>query len=87
MTAALTPRCHRILGAAGELALAMGQERVGVEHLFLAIIRDRHAVSTQVLGSMTGLVAAEARLRELMGSQGYLTGTDRVVDPRHDVGL
>jgi Clp amino terminal domain, pathogenicity island component len=54
----------------------MGHSYVGVEHLFLAMIRDRAAVPTQVLGGMVNLDAAESALLELMNSDGYRTGTN-----------
>ena len=44
-----TPRYQRILAQANELAQIMGHAHVGVEHLFLAIIRDRAAIPTQAL--------------------------------------
>jgi hypothetical protein len=43
------PRYQRILAQADELARVMGHAHVGVEHLFLAIIRDRAAMPTQAL--------------------------------------
>lgn len=36
-----TPRYQRVLENSAEMAREMGQSYVGVEHLFLAIIRDR----------------------------------------------
>jgi hypothetical protein len=42
-----TPRYDRILDAADGLARAMGHTHVGVEHLFLAIIRDRSSIPAQ----------------------------------------
>jgi ATP-dependent Clp protease ATP-binding subunit ClpC len=63
-----TPRYFQILDASTELARRMGHSYVGVEHLFLAIIRDRAAVPTQVLASLTDLERVEASLREEMAS-------------------
>ena len=38
---ARTPRYFSVLGAADEVARGMSHDYVGVEHLFLAVIRDR----------------------------------------------
>ena len=49
-----TPRYRRMLENSVGVAREMGNSYVGVEHLFLAIIRDRDAVPTQALaGSST----------------------------------
>jgi len=53
-----TPRYHRVLGASVEVARDMSKSYVGVEHLFLAMIHDRHAVPTQVLARMADLDVA-----------------------------
>jgi Clp amino terminal domain, pathogenicity island component len=49
----------------------MRHSYVGVEHLFLAIIRDPNAVPTQSLARQIDPAAVEARLLELMNSPGY----------------
>jgi hypothetical protein len=46
---------------------------VGVEHLFLAIIRDRDAVPSQSLAQQIDLAEVESQLLELMNSPGYRT--------------
>ena len=51
----------------------MSHGYVGVEHVFLAVIRDRHAVPTQVLATMVDLEAVESALLGLMNSDGYRT--------------
>jgi ATP-dependent Clp protease ATP-binding subunit ClpC len=76
-----TPRYFRVLGAAEEVAGGMSHGYVGVEHLFLAIIRDRDAVPTQVLATMADLDAVESALLSLMNSDGYQTGTRNIVMP------
>jgi hypothetical protein len=48
-----------------------GGRRIGVEHLFLAIIRDRAAVPTQALGKLADLNRVEAGLLEVMASASY----------------
>jgi ATP-dependent Clp protease ATP-binding subunit ClpC len=70
-----TPRYFSVLGAAEGIARGMSHGYVGVEHLFLAIIRDRDAVPTQVLATMADLADVESALRDLMNSDGYRTGT------------
>jgi hypothetical protein len=67
----------------------MGHRHVGVEHLFLATIRDPHAVPSQVLATAVDLAEVEARLRGVMESAGYKTPTRNVVRPpgtRQDEG-
>jgi ATP-dependent Clp protease ATP-binding subunit ClpC len=76
-----TPRYRSVLGAAEEAAREMSHGYVGVEHLFLAIIRDRHAVPTQVLATMADLDDVESALLGLMNSNGYKTGTTNIVMP------
>jgi ATP-dependent Clp protease ATP-binding subunit ClpA len=66
-----TPRYKRVLAAAADLAREMGHSHVGTEHLFLAIIREREAVPTQVLAGITDLHQLEAELREVMASESY----------------
>lgn len=59
----------------------MSHGYVGVEHLFLAIIRDRDAVRTQVLATMADLDAVESALLSLMNSDCYQIGTRNIVMP------
>jgi ATP-dependent Clp protease ATP-binding subunit ClpC len=49
-----TPRYRQVLDVSAELARELGHSHIGVEHLFLAIVRDRAAVPAQVLARMTG---------------------------------
>jgi len=56
----------------------MSHGYVGVEHLFLAIIRDRHAVPTQILATIADPDAVESALLGLMNSDGYKTGTTTI---------
>ena len=70
-----TPRYFSVLGAAEETAQRMSHGYVGVEHLFLAIIRDRDAVPTQVLATIVNLDDVEAALLDVLNSDGYRTGT------------
>jgi ATP-dependent Clp protease ATP-binding subunit ClpA len=70
-----TPRYQRVLRASVESARGMSHSYVGVEHLFLAIIRDRDAVPAQVLARLVDLDAVEAALLDLMNSESYNTAT------------
>jgi ClpA/ClpB-like protein len=66
-----TPRYRRLLESAARLAREMEHSYIGAEHLFLAMVKDRHAVPTQVLAGITNLDQVEARLREVMASDSY----------------
>ncbi len=66
-----TPRYRRVTDRSTAVAQEMGHSHVGVEHLFLAIIRDRDAVPTQALARLIDLDRVEAGLLEVMASAGY----------------
>ena len=66
-----TPRYRQVLDVSAELARELGHSYTGVEHLFLAIVRDRAAVPTQVLARITDLDRVEASVREELASPGY----------------
>lgn len=66
-----TPRYRQVLGVSAELARELGHSYIGVEHLFLAIVRDRAAVPAQVLAHVTDLDRVEASVREELASPGY----------------
>jgi len=70
-----TPRVHQILGAAGQIARSMGHSYLGVEHLFLAILRDPDAVPTQALAEVADTGEAERHLLAIMSSAGYRTSS------------
>jgi ATP-dependent Clp protease ATP-binding subunit ClpC len=76
-----TPRYQRLVAAASEIATDWGHQYVGAEHLFLAIIGDRHAVPTQVLSRLTDLDRVEVELQALMESDAYKTPSLRVIPP------
>ena len=76
-----TPRCRRVLAAAEQAARDQSHPHLGVEHLFLAIIRDRDAVPTQVLSEFGDPAAVEAALLALMNSASYRTASGDVVFP------
>jgi ATP-dependent Clp protease ATP-binding subunit ClpC len=60
-----------VLAASFGLARDMGHSHVGVEHLFLAMIRDPDAVPTQLLADVADLGRVEASLRQVMASASY----------------
>ena len=66
-----TPRYRQALDVSAELARELGHSYIGVEHLFLAIVRDRAAVPTQVLARITDLDRVEASVRQEVASPGY----------------
>ena len=66
-----TPRYRRVVENSPEVAREMGHSYVGVEHLFLAIIRDRAAVPAQALARLIDLDQVEAGLLEVMASPSY----------------
>jgi len=76
-----TPRYHQVLRASEEVARGLSHSYVGVEHLFLAMLHDRRAVPTQVLGAMVDLDAVESALLTLMNSGSYKTGTTNIAHP------
>jgi ATP-dependent Clp protease ATP-binding subunit ClpC len=80
-----TPRFRRIVGSADEIARSMGHTYVGVEHLFLAILRDPDAVPTQALAQVADTGEAERHLLAIMSSAEYRTPS-AVVHPRPGPG-
>ena len=66
-----TPRYRRVLANSAEVAREMGHSYIGVEHLFLAIIRDRDAIPTQALAELVDLDRVQAGLLEEIASPGY----------------
>jgi hypothetical protein len=66
-----TPRYSRVVDASAGVAREMGHSYVGVEHLFLAMIRDRSAVPTQMLARSMDLDQVEASLLEVIASPEY----------------
>jgi hypothetical protein len=70
-----TPRYYRVCSDASDIARSLEHEYLGVEHQFLAILRDRDAVPTQVLGELVDLDKVESRLLELLAWPGYRTAS------------
>ncbi|MER7171181.1 Clp protease N-terminal domain-containing protein [Streptomyces mesophilus] len=61
-----TPRHENVIAEAARIAVRLGHDYVGVEHLFLAIVRDPGAVPSQVLAETQDLGEIDARLSEVM---------------------
>jgi ATP-dependent Clp protease ATP-binding subunit ClpA len=66
-----TPRYDRIVAASRQIAWDLGHSYVGVEHLFLAIVQDPHAVPTQVLSRFVPRAQVGAAVRDLITSDGW----------------
>ena len=60
---------------AAEVARALGHDYVGVEHLFLAVIRDREALPARVLARLVDCDQVEATLADLMQGPGATHNT------------
>lgn len=79
----LTPRAKRILERAAQEAKQMGAEDfIGVEHIFLAILADPHALPTQVMARLGAVEDARRELETVLNSEGYqTTSTDILQQP------
>ena len=66
-----TPRYDRIVATSRQIAWDLGHTYVGVEHLFLAIVQDPDAVSTQVLSRFVPPEQVGAAVRGLITSDGW----------------
>jgi ATP-dependent Clp protease ATP-binding subunit ClpA len=75
-----TPRCQDSLNAAADLARQMGHSHLGVEHLFLAIIRDPDAIPTGQLAAVTDIAVVEDKILAVMNSELYYTTAPASVD-------
>ncbi|SDK85621.1 Clp protease N-terminal domain-containing protein [Streptomyces indicus] len=61
-----TPRYEQVLAEAERIAAGLGHDYVGVEHIFLAVLRDPAAVPTQVLAGIVDPVDVDEALSEVM---------------------
>ena len=66
-----TPRYAAVLASAMGIAREMDHHHLGVEHLFLAIIRDGNALPTQMLATLADIDEIDLNLTRLMESPGY----------------
>ncbi|MGX2995344.1 Clp protease N-terminal domain-containing protein [Streptomyces sp. JNUCC 64] len=76
-----TPRFLEIIEAAKRNATDLGHSYLGVEHLFLAIIRDIDSVPTQAISPLVDPGELEERVIEVLSSPGYNTPTRKVIPP------
>jgi ATP-dependent Clp protease ATP-binding subunit ClpA len=68
-----TPRYRNTIRTATEIALEMGHSHIGVEHLFLAIIRDPDAIPTGQLAAFADVPDIESKLLDVINSPEYNT--------------
>jgi ATP-dependent Clp protease ATP-binding subunit ClpA len=74
----LTPRARRTLEAAvGEANQAGAIDFVGVEHIFLAILRDARSVPAQVVARLGHTAAIMEELERVLRSDNYRRRLDR----------
>ncbi|MDQ2807072.1 MAG: AAA family ATPase [Chloroflexota bacterium] len=74
----ISMRAQRVVSAAAEEAAKLGDEFIGVEHLFLAITAERGGTAARLLGEISvDQAAVNSALQEIRGSA-------RITDPNAD---
>ncbi|MYW05103.1 Clp protease N-terminal domain-containing protein [Streptomyces sp. SID3343] len=71
-----SPRLESILRLARATAHSHGLETTGVEHVFLAILAEPHAIPTQVLTRTGRINGLRDDLLEVLNSDLYRQGTE-----------
>ncbi|WP_165978685.1 Clp protease N-terminal domain-containing protein [Actinomadura darangshiensis] len=71
-----TPRYLQVIATADDLSRQMGHPHAGTEHLFLALLRDKYAIPTQILSTKVDLDDLDAEIVALMTSTEYLRSSD-----------
>ncbi|MEU8894037.1 Clp protease N-terminal domain-containing protein [Streptomyces sp. NPDC048442] len=66
-----TPRFDALVAEAGRIAVGLGHQHTGAEHLMMALLRDPDAVPTQVLAELVDPVEIDKRLLTLVTSPTY----------------
>jgi hypothetical protein len=66
-----TPRYRDTIASATQIALQMGNSHVGVEHLFIAIIRDPDSIPTSQLAKFVSVSDVESRIFSILNSAEY----------------
>ncbi|MGY2005475.1 Clp protease N-terminal domain-containing protein [Nocardia abscessus] len=61
-----TPRYTRVISSAAKIANDMGHDHLGVEHIFLAIIREGNSLPVQVLTEELELSGLEQKVLDQM---------------------
>jgi len=74
-----TPRTQRILITAAEIAVGMGHNYIGTEHLLLALVRDGDAIATQAIAKLVDPRKVETQVLEMISSKSYNTSSSQVV--------
>jgi ATP-dependent Clp protease ATP-binding subunit ClpA len=78
----LTPRAEKVLLRASHEAQSVGAKNfIGVEHIFLAMLADEHAIPTQVLTKVGVVEDARRELETILRSEGYKTPSTEVWRP------
>lgn len=72
-----TPRYAAVLASAMSIAREMDHHHLGVEHLFLAIIRDGNALPTQLLATLADIDEVDLNLTRFMESPRYSASHSR----------
>jgi hypothetical protein len=81
-----TPRAKRVLTAALDQALSLGDDHIGTRHLLLAVLGEEEAVAASVLRDFgVDLGGARRTVRELPGREAQFSG--RLVKPVPDEGV
>ncbi|MDS1269265.1 Clp protease N-terminal domain-containing protein [Lipingzhangella sp. LS1_29] len=76
----MTPRCASIIKYAGEISRSKGSGFIGVEHLFIAILKDESSVPCQISKNEIGDSEVErliAALLEFVSADEYTNTIDK----------
>jgi len=82
----LTPRATQIIALAAQRAKELGQERVGAEHLLLALSEETESVAARALRELDVADTLPRRLLEIFQEPGYNTTTRRLADSEGFLG-
>ena len=76
-----SPRAVKVMERARQLAAGRDQTHLGCEHLFLALIEDKHGIPAQLLADVADVDALHQRLTDLIDSDLYNTPTSQQTGP------
>jgi len=79
-TEKLTPRAKRLFTRAYDKAMTLDIDAIGVEHLLFAMLDDPDSVAFHALARYVDVDTLRRDLTAIFESEGYLTGSTRVVD-------
>jgi ATP-dependent Clp protease ATP-binding subunit ClpA len=75
----LTPRMRRLIQRAADIAEERtGTRFLGTENVLRAIVDDDGAIASQVLDELGVLDLVRTRLDQIMSSNDYVRGSDRI---------